>query len=72
MSNTLVTKSDLKCRLGKGWGSEIAGVLGISRQAVYDWPEEIPRLRVYELRERRPDLFLAVAQPSAPDEAVPA
>lgn len=31
--------------------SEIAVALDISVQAVYKWRNEVPRLRVYELRE---------------------
>jgi hypothetical protein len=37
--------------------SELARVLGIKPQAIYQWGEKIPELRAYQLRERRPDLF---------------
>jgi hypothetical protein len=43
--------------------SELARVLGIKPQAVYQWGECIPELRAYQLREKRPDLFF---QPYAP------
>lgn len=37
----------------KQFGSvkEIANTLGISVQAVYKWADEVPPLRVYQLRE---------------------
>lgn len=52
-----MTKRELVERLGTQ--AAIASLLGISRQAVSAWPDEepIPPLRMYELKERRPDLF---------------
>jgi len=35
----------------------VAIQLGISRMSVYQWKEEPPLLRQYQLREMRPDLF---------------
>ena len=34
----------------------LARFLGVSRQAVNNWPEEIPELRQYKLRELRPTI----------------
>jgi DNA-binding transcriptional regulator YdaS (Cro superfamily) len=37
----------------------LARLLGISRQAIQLWPEKrIPPLRVYQLRELRPEWFV--------------
>jgi len=42
-----------------GSKSALSRVLGISRQAINLWPgERIPPLRVYQLRERRPEWFV--------------
>jgi DNA-binding transcriptional regulator YdaS (Cro superfamily) len=35
---------------------ELARILGISKGAVCQW-KEIPRLRIYQLRELRPEWF---------------
>jgi hypothetical protein len=35
----------------------VAELLGISRQAVQQWPETVPLLQQYLLHERRPELF---------------
>lgn len=35
----------------------IAVALGISRQAVNRWGDRIPPLRLYQLRDRRPEWF---------------
>jgi hypothetical protein len=35
---------------------DLARFLGVSRQAVNNWPEEIPELRQYKLRELRPNI----------------
>lgn len=41
-----------------GSAAELANVLGISRQAVCQWPgDSIPPLQVYRLRERKPRWF---------------
>jgi hypothetical protein len=37
--------------------AELASALGITDKAVYQWGDEVPRLRQYELRELRPDVF---------------
>jgi hypothetical protein len=42
-----------------GGVSALAEVLGITHSAVSQWGDEIPRLREYELRERRPEWFAA-------------
>lgn len=36
---------------------KIAEALGLSVQAIYAWGDEVPPLRVYQLREIRPDAF---------------
>ena len=35
----------------------LASLLNIKRQAVSKWPEEVPPLRVYQLKELRPEWF---------------
>jgi hypothetical protein len=35
----------------------LADILGITHGAVSQWGDEIPRLREYELREKRPEWF---------------
>lgn len=40
-----------------GSQSELAKLLGISRQAVSKWPDEIPALQFYRLKEMRPRWF---------------
>jgi hypothetical protein len=48
-----------------GSATELAKVLGITQGAVSQWGEDIPELRVLQLRERRPEWFLQVnGQPS--------
>jgi transcriptional repressor of cell division inhibition gene dicB len=37
--------------------ASLAAQLGITDKAIYQWGEDVPKLRQYELRERRPDLF---------------
>lgn len=58
-----MTKAQLKRRL-KAAGEPItnraiADIFGIVEQAVQLWKDDkpIPQLRVYQLREKRPDLF---------------
>jgi hypothetical protein len=38
--------------------SALAALLNIKRQAVSKWPDEVPPLRVYQLRELRPEWFV--------------
>lgn len=35
-------------------GTALASVLGVTKQAVSAWPEELPELYVYRLRDRKP------------------
>ena len=46
-----------------GTSAELARILGLSRAAVCQWPEDVPPLRVYQLRERRPDWFKPSGEP---------
>ncbi len=50
-----MTKEEAIKRAGNA--SKLAALLGISPQAVSKWPPEIPPLRVYQLRERKPRWF---------------
>ncbi len=36
---------------------KVAEFYGVHRQTVYDWGEDLPELRVYQLEKRRPDLY---------------
>jgi hypothetical protein len=36
----------------------LASLLNIKRQAVSKWPDEVPPLRVYQLRELKPEWFV--------------
>lgn len=47
----------------------IAQFFGITPAAVAQWGERIPPLRMYELRERKPELFPESSKPAA--EATP-
>jgi hypothetical protein len=40
-----------------GSGAELARLLGIKRQAVDNWPNQIPPMRVYQLKVLRPQWF---------------
>lgn len=42
-----------------GSTSGLAKILGITTAAICQWGENVPRLRVYELRDARPEWFLA-------------
>jgi len=42
---------------------KLAEALGITREAVYQWPEVVPRLRYYEIRD-----LLAKRESAAQDE----
>jgi len=35
----------------------LAAALGITIHAIYQWGDEVPELRVYQLRDLRPDVF---------------
>lgn len=41
----------------RGGALRLAEILGISHQAVYAWPEEIPELQLYRLRAVKPGWF---------------
>jgi predicted transcriptional regulator len=41
-----------KCNL-----SEIARILGITAPAAYKWNGEVPMLRLYQLKEKKPEWF---------------
>lgn len=61
----------LKSQLIAVLGSQqaIAELLGITKGAVSQWPEEVPRLRQYELRERRPSIDAELAALSTSERA---
>ncbi len=40
-----------------GSSAELARILGLSRAAISQWPEDVPLLRVYQLREKKPEWF---------------
>lgn len=40
-----------------GSGAELARILGVTRQALTIWKPNLPPLRVYQLKERRPEWF---------------
>lgn len=50
-----MTKSEAVARAGNA--SKLAALLGVSPQAVSKWPEAIPPLRLYQLREKKPRWF---------------
>lgn len=50
-----MTKTEAIAKAGSA--RKLAAVLGISKQAVCQWPESIPPLRLYQLRERKPRWF---------------
>jgi len=54
-----VTKSDLIAVLGSQ--RAIAELLGITKGAVSQWPERLPDLRVYQVREKIPDIDQRIA-----------
>lgn len=55
-----------------GSPSALAKILGITTAAICQWGENVPRLRVFELREARPEWFLAERKRRAPGEAASA
>lgn len=61
-----MTKASVKAALGIKTEAELARFFDIRRQAVYQWKDDrpIPALRQYELREKRPDLFVVVLKDS--------
>jgi len=40
-----------------GGAVPVAKFYGCDRQAIYQWKENIPLVRAYELRDRRPDIY---------------
>lgn len=49
-----------------GSATALAEILGITLSAISQWGENIPELRVYQLRELKPDWFaLATAKAGA-------
>lgn len=40
-----------------GSPTALARIFGITSAAVHQWGEDLPRLRLYELREKRPEWF---------------
>jgi DNA-binding transcriptional regulator Cro len=40
-----------------GSATKLAAILGLTKQAVSMWGQEIPPLRLYQLRERKPKWF---------------
>lgn len=61
-----MTKSEVVNHFGGV--SQVAKALGLSYEAVRQWPESIPKLRQYEL-ERITAGKLAVSQPTNPKAA---
>lgn len=49
----------------------LAELLGIERQAIYQWGDNVPELRAYKLRELRPDLFPPEGRPKAQPRTAP-
>lgn len=44
-----------------GGAAAVARILGIKSQAVSQWPEEVPELRQYKLREVDPQIDIKIA-----------
>jgi transcriptional repressor of cell division inhibition gene dicB len=40
-----------------GSATKLAAILGVTKQAVSMWGDELPPLRVYQLREKKPHWF---------------
>ena len=56
----LVYDADMKKRTAikkAGSAYRLSKMLGISRQAVSKWPDDVPLLRVYQLQEKHPEIF---------------
>lgn len=50
---------DTKTAIEKAGGIvALAALLGISRQAVYQWPEQVPEARLWQLRVLKPEWFV--------------
>lgn len=47
--------------LAFGSQSHVARALGISRQAVNRWPDDVPRLRVYQIEDQHPERIALLA-----------
>ena len=54
-----MNKTDLVAVFGSQ--QAIADLFGITKGAVSQWPEEVPELRVYQLREKCPDIDVRIA-----------
>ena len=50
-----MTKSELIAKAGTQ--RALARVLGLSAQAINQWPERVPELRIYQLRAKKPHWF---------------
>ena len=57
-----MTKTEAIAKAGNA--NKLAALLGISRQAVSKWPEKVPPLRVYQLREIKPRWFRKAKVPA--------
>lgn len=45
-----------------GTSAELARILGLSRAAISQWPDDVPLLRVYQLKEKKPEWFTQESQ----------
>ena len=52
-----------------GSRSALARILGLTPSAITQWGDEIPKLRIYELRELRPEWFVRKTQKPTPAES---
>jgi len=50
----------------------LAGLLGVTRHAVYQWRDEVPQLQAFKLRDLRPDLFPPERKTAVPRRRAPA
>lgn len=48
-----------------GGHTALAKILGITSSAIHQWGETVPPLRVFELKELRPEWFLKAKQAEA-------
>lgn len=55
-----MNKSELIAVLGSQ--KALADLLGITRSAVSQWPEEIPALRMYQVLDKIPDIQARIAE----------
>lgn len=55
-----LTKRDVMAALGFEQDTQLAAYFDVTKQAVGRWAEDlpIPEVRQYQLRDRRPDLFV--------------